>query len=100
VASTSSALMTWRSSRPWRAANGRSAASATPACGASCPHYSAPPQVSRLLKRLHVHGLIKKIGHTDKYYLTHAGQRVVLTALTRRELVVIPSLAGLLSAAA
>jgi hypothetical protein len=63
------------------------------------PHYSGP-QLSRLLKRLHVHGLIKKIGHTYKYYLTQAGQRVVLTALKLRELVVIPSLAGLLPAAA
>jgi hypothetical protein len=50
-------------------------------------------QVSRLLKRLHVHGLIKKIGHTYKYYLTAAGQQVALTALKLRELVVIPSFA-------
>lgn len=51
-------------------------------------------QVSRLLKRLHVHGLIKKVGHTYKYYLTKLGQEVVLTALKLRELVVIPALAG------
>jgi hypothetical protein len=63
------------------------------------PHYSGP-QLSRLLKRLHVHGLIKKIGHTYKYYLTQAGQRLVVTALKLRELVVIPALAGLLPAAA
>jgi hypothetical protein len=48
---------------------------------------------------LHAHGLIKKIGRTYKYYLTHAGQQVVVTALKLRELVVIPSLAGLLPAA-
>jgi hypothetical protein len=58
------------------------------------------PQISRLLKRLHVHGLIKKVGHTYKYYLTRSGQQVVLTALKLRELVVIPALAGLLPAAA
>jgi hypothetical protein len=58
------------------------------------------PHVSRLLKRLHAHGLIKKVGHTYKYYLTQAGQQVVLTALKLRELVVIPSLAGLLPATA
>jgi hypothetical protein len=58
------------------------------------------PHLSRLLKRLHVHGLIKKVGRTYKYYLTQAGQQVVLTALKLRELVVIPSLAGLLPAAA
>jgi hypothetical protein len=54
------------------------------------------PQVSRLLKRLHLHGLIRKIGHTYKYYLTPTGQQVALTALKLRDLVVIPSLAGLL----
>ncbi len=51
-------------------------------------------QVSRLLKRLHLHGLIKKVGHTYKYYLTDTGRRVVLTALKLRHLVVIPSLAA------
>ncbi len=62
------------------------------------PTYSGP-QLSRVLKRLHAHGLIKKVGRTYKYYLTQAGQQVVLTALKLRELVVIPSLAGLLPAA-
>jgi hypothetical protein len=57
------------------------------------------PHVSRLLKRLHVHGLIKKVGHTYKYYLTETGRQVILTSLKLRELVVIPSLAGLLPAA-
>jgi hypothetical protein len=56
------------------------------------------PQVSRLLKRLRLHGLIKKIGKTYKYYLTKLGQQVLLTALKLRELVVIPALAGLLPA--
>jgi len=51
------------------------------------------PQVSRLLKRLHLHGLIKKVGHSYKYYLTEAGRRLILTALKLRHLVVIPSLA-------
>lgn len=55
------------------------------------------PQISRALKRLHVHGLIRKVGRTYKYYLTKLGQQVVLTALKLRELVVIPSLAGLLN---
>ncbi len=62
------------------------------------PTYSGP-QLSRVLKRLHAHGLIKKVGRTYKYYLTQAGQQVVVTALKLRELVVIPSLAGLLPAA-
>ena len=55
-------------------------------------------QVSRLLKRLRLHGLIKKVGHTYKYYLTALGKRTALTALKLRELIVIPSLAGMLTA--
>ena len=56
------------------------------------------PQVSRLLKRLHLHGLIKKIGRTYKYYLTETGRHVALTALKLRHLVVIPSMAESLPA--
>ncbi len=55
-------------------------------------------QLSRLLKRLRLHGLIKKVGHTYKYYLTTLGKRAALTALKLREMVVIPSLAGTASA--
>ena len=58
------------------------------------------PQVSRLLKRLHLHGLIKKVGHTYKYHLTESGRRVILTALKLRDLVVIPSLATTIPAQA
>lgn len=50
-------------------------------------------QVSRLLKRLRMHGLIKKIGHTYKYYLTRFGNVVIPTGLKLRELVIIPQLA-------
>ena len=52
-------------------------------------------QISALLKRLRLHGLIKKIGNTYKYYFTKAGRTVILTALKLRELVVIPCLAGI-----
>jgi hypothetical protein len=38
-------------------------------------------QLSLILKRLRVHGLIKKIRGTYKYYLTRLGRRVILTAL-------------------
>ena len=55
-------------------------------------------QISRLLKRLRMHGLIKKIGHTYKYYLTTIGRHAILTALKLREFVVIPYLAGLAAA--
>jgi hypothetical protein len=50
-------------------------------------------QVSRLLKRLRVHGLIKKVGRTYKYYLTHFGKEVITAGLKLRELVLIPQLA-------
>lgn len=51
-------------------------------------------QVSRLLKRLRLHGLIKKVGHTYKYYLTQFGKAVITTGLKLRELVIIPQLAS------
>lgn len=50
-------------------------------------------QVSRLLKRLRLHGLIQKIGPTYKYYLTRFGKDVIATGLKLRELVIIPQLA-------
>jgi hypothetical protein len=51
-------------------------------------------QMSRLLKRLRVHGLIKKVGHTYKYYLTRFGKAVITTGLKLRELVIIPHLSA------
>jgi hypothetical protein len=45
--------------------------------------YAAP------LRSLRLHGLIKKVGKTYKYYLTQFGQQVLLAALKVRELVVI-----------
>ena len=39
------------------------------------------------------HGLIRKIGHTYKYYLTRFGKAVITTGLKLRELVIIPQLA-------
>ncbi len=50
-------------------------------------------QISRLLKRLRLHGLLKKVSHNYKYYLTLLGKHVVTTGLKLRELVVIPQLA-------
>ncbi len=55
-------------------------------------------QVSRLIKRLRKHGLIRKIRNTYKYYLTTLGRRVVLTALKLREMFIIPYLRGTLTA--
>ena len=50
-------------------------------------------QVTRLLKRLRVHGVIKKIGKRYKYYLTDFGRQTAAMALKLREMVVIPTLA-------
>jgi hypothetical protein len=50
-------------------------------------------QIARILKRLRTHGLVKKIGHTYRYYLTQLGQRVVCAALKLRRLFLIPALA-------
>jgi hypothetical protein len=50
-------------------------------------------QVTRLLKRLRVHGIIKKVGKRYKYYLTDFGLQSAAMALKLREMVVIPTLA-------
>jgi len=50
-------------------------------------------QISRMLKRLRLHGLIKKIHGSYRYYLTRLGKTVITTALKLKTLVVIPSLA-------
>jgi hypothetical protein len=47
---------------------------------------------SYILKRLRTHGLIKKVAHTYKYYLTTLGRRVLVTALVIREYFVKPTL--------
>jgi hypothetical protein len=52
-----------------------------------------PAWISRALKRLRVHGLIKRIGKSYKHYPTELGRRLVLTALKLREMVIIPALA-------
>ncbi len=57
------------------------------------PHKS-PGQISRLLKRLRVHGLIRKVGKTYKYYLSKLGRHVVTMVLKLRELFIIPNLAN------
>lgn len=49
-------------------------------------------QLSRLLRALRVHGLIKKIGNRYKYYLTELGRRATVAALKLRESLLIPAL--------
>ena len=50
-------------------------------------------QVTRLLKRLRVHGVIKKVGKRYKYYLTDFGRQTAAMALKLREMVIIPHFA-------
>lgn len=56
------------------------------------PHLNSG-QVSRLLKRLRLHGLIKKVAHGYKYYVTTFGKDILTAGLKLRELVIIPQLA-------
>lgn len=49
--------------------------------------------LSRLLKSLRVHGLIKRVSHSYKHYLTAFGRRVVTTGLKLKQLIIIPCLA-------
>jgi len=55
-------------------------------------------QVTRLLKRLRVHGLVKRVGKHYKYYLTEFGRQAATMALKLREMVIIPSFAYRLNA--
>lgn len=49
-------------------------------------------QVSHLLKRLRVHGLLKKVNRSFRYYLTDFGRQVAALVLTLQQAVIIPTL--------
>jgi hypothetical protein len=51
-------------------------------------------QVTRILKRFRLHGLIKRVRGTLKYYLTRMGKRVVCLGMKLRETLLIPQLAS------
>lgn len=51
-------------------------------------------QIARLLRRLRLHGLIKKVGKTYKYYATKFGQRLLLAGLKLKEHLLLPALAN------
>jgi hypothetical protein len=57
------------------------------------PQYNSG-QMSRMLRRLRTHGLIKKASHCYKYYMTALGKQVVALGLKLKELVIIPELAA------
>jgi hypothetical protein len=55
---------------------------------------STTAQISRNLKRLRLHGVIKQVAGTFKYYLTDIGRRVVIGGLAIKEMTIIPAIAG------
>src|SRR5262252_9250338 len=57
------------------------------------PQYNSG-QMSRILRRLRTHGLIKKASHCYKYYLTPLGKQVVALGLKLKELIILPQLAA------
>ena len=50
-------------------------------------------QIGRILKRLRLHGLIKKVGKTFKYYLIELERRAVVVGLKLKEHLIVPGLA-------
>jgi hypothetical protein len=54
-------------------------------------HYSSD-QLSRLLKRLRVHGIIKKVSKGYKYYLTSFGKEIITCSQKVINMVMIPQL--------
>jgi DNA-binding HxlR family transcriptional regulator len=55
----------------------------------------SPGQISRLLKRLRLHGMLRKAGRAYRYCITSFGRQTITLALKLRELVIIPEFAAL-----
>lgn len=51
-------------------------------------------QVSRLIRRLRLHSILRKAPRAYRYYLTRLGQRIVSAALRIRHEILVPELAG------
>ena len=51
-----------------------------------------PGQIARLLRRLRLHGLIRKVGRSYRYYLTSLGRRALIVARKLTEHLIIPEL--------
>ena len=49
-------------------------------------------QVSRTIKRLRTHGLVKKTARSYKYYLTPLGREVVASGLRLKQFVILDEL--------
>lgn len=53
----------------------------------------SPSQVSRIIKRLRTHGILKRVGRTYKYYLTKLGRYITVAGLKMKSMFLIPELA-------
>ena len=53
----------------------------------------SPAALSRELRRLRLHGLIKRVAGTYRYYLTRLGRAAIAAACSITELKLIPALA-------
>lgn len=49
-------------------------------------------QISRLIKRLRILGVIRKVAKGYKYYLTQRGKKIITTAMKIKEFCIIPAL--------
>ena len=52
-----------------------------------------PSAMSRIFKRLRLHGIIERVQGTYKYFATAYGKEIIAAGLTVRNLVLIPALA-------
>ena len=53
----------------------------------------SPSAMSRIFKRLRLHGIIERLQGTYKYFPTAYGKEIIAAGLTVRNLVLIPALA-------
>ena len=53
-----------------------------------------PHAMTRQLKRLRLLGLIKKVTHTDRNYLTTHGRRVIAAACSPKRFNALPAMAA------
>ena len=54
----------------------------------------SPSAMSRQLKRLHVLGIIKKVAHTYRYYLTRIGRAAITAACSLTRFTIVPAMAA------
>lgn len=52
-----------------------------------------PSVISRILKRLRLHGIIKKVGKSCKYYLSTLGKQIIIAGLAFKNMTLIHELA-------